>query len=121
MSPRWGYWEPVWLKLKISNWDTKKEREREREVQEKEKDREMPEEAERHRNYWQGKKMNRDGREISQSRRTESGEEQRLVQTGELACVSEQNGLGGGKTSQHTSLSGKACKEASGHSQLQGI
>lgn len=104
MSPRWGYWEPVWLKLKISNWDTKKERE----VQEKEKDREMPEEAGRHRIYWQGKKMNRDGREISQSGRTESVEEQKLVQKGELACASEQNGLGAGKTSQHTSLSGKA-------------
>lgn len=33
----------------------------------------MPEEAGRHRNYWQGKKMNPDGKEISYSRRAESG------------------------------------------------
>lgn len=66
MSPQWGCREPVWLKLKIRNWDTMRESERERE-------REMPEEAGRHRNYWQGKKMNPDGKEISYSRRTESG------------------------------------------------
>lgn len=33
----------------------------------------MPEEAGRHRNDWQGKKMNPNGEEISQSRRTERG------------------------------------------------
>ena len=33
----------------------------------------MPEEAGRHRNYWQGIAMNPDGKEISQSRRTERG------------------------------------------------
>lgn len=118
MSPRWGCWEPVWLKLKIRNWDTKRERERDRKIQEEE--REMPEEAGRHRNYWQGKKMNPDGKEISQSRRTERREEQRPLQ-GELVCASEQNGLGGEKTSQQASLPRKACKKASGRSQLQGI
>lgn len=81
----------------------------------------MPEEAGRHRNYWHGKKMNPGGKEISQSRRTERGEEQRPVQKSELACASEQNGLGGEKTSQHASLSRKACKEASSHSQSRGI
>lgn len=70
----------------------------------------MPEEAGRHRIYWQGKKMNPDGKEISQSRRTERGEEQRPVQKGELVCASEQNGLGGEKTSQHLAYPGKPAK-----------
>lgn len=42
-------------------------------MRESERERDMPEEAGRHRNYWQGKKMNPDGKEISYSRRTESG------------------------------------------------
>lgn len=54
----------------------------------------MPEEAGRHRNYWQGKKMNPDGKEISYSRRTESGGGAKASKKGELACASKQSCLG---------------------------
>lgn len=94
MPPQWGCREPVWLKLKIRNWDTMRESEREREIE-----RDMPEEAGRHRNYWQGKRLIPMARKYPTQGEQKVGEEPRPVKKGELACASKQSCLGGEGTS----------------------